>query len=212
MIITKQKDFNQILKSIGNKSVFIMGCSECAELCKTGGEKEVLDMKRKLTEHGIKVSGWIVLDPACHSLNNKRLLRNYKNEIKNSEKFLLLTCGNGIQTVSNIYENMDIISGTNTLFLGEIKHANEFERGCNLCGSCIVDDFEGLCPISKCPKNMLNGPCGGSKDGKCEINNELNCIWNIIYYRLKNKNKLSKLKEIKKPINWSKTYDWKRTC
>ena len=209
MIITKSKDTNEIENLIDKKSVFILGCSECATICKTGGEEEVNKLKKDLVLKGIKVTGSIVLDPACHKLNDIRILKKFKNELNKSEKILVLSCGNGLQTISEIFEDKDIICGTNTLFLGEIKHLNEFERMCNFCGNCIVNYYQGLCPITRCPKNMLNGPCGGSVKGKCEINSDMNCVWQLIVKKFENKNKINELKKIVKPFDWSKSKTWR---
>ena len=210
MIISRQKDFNTLLDDIGKGPVFIIGCSECATLCHTGGEEEVVAMKRAFEDSKIEVTGWIVLDPACHLQNDKRLLRKHTDEVNKAKKVLVLACGNGAQTVSEIITECDVITGTDTLFLGEIKRVNEFEKRCIMCGDCIVDLFAGLCPISRCPKHMLNGPCGGAKDGKCEVSQEMDCIWDIIYQRLKSNGRLDQLKEIKEPKDWSKSIDMRR--
>lgn len=210
MIITKQKDLNLILSFIDKKPVFLVGCSQCATLCHTGGEEEILTMKKTLEKKGVNVTGWVVLDPACHLMNDKRLLRKYENELSYSKKVLVFACGNGVQTVSEIINNIDVLPGNDTLFLGEIKRANIFEKRCNMCGECIQDVFDGLCPVSRCPKNMLNGPCGGSINGKCEIDKEMECIWDLIYKRLKEKNNLILFKQINKPKDWSKSVEWRR--
>lgn len=210
MIITKQKDFNELLSSIGKEPVFIIGCSECATMCHTGGEKEVLEMKGTLEDKNITVTGWVILEPACHLQNDKRILRKYKDEVNKANKILVLACGNGIQTVSEIIENADVIAGNDTLFLGEIKRANEFEKRCNMCGDCIEDLFGGFCPVSRCPKSMLNGPCGGSIDGKCEVDSNIDCVWDLIYKRLKEKKQLQLLKIIQEPKDWSKSTETRR--
>ena len=211
MIITEQKDFEYLLKCIGKDPVFLVGCSECATICHTGGEEEVLLMKKNLEKNSIKVTGWVVLDPACHFLNDKRLLKKHKNEVDKAKKILVLACGNGVQTVSEIIRDADVISGTNTLFLGEIKRLNDFQRMCNFCGDCIQDVFDGVCPISRCPKGMLNGPCGGSINGKCEVDDSIDCVWDIIYQRLKEKGQRDRLKKIKEPKDWSKSGVMRRT-
>ncbi|MEF8847880.1 MAG: methylenetetrahydrofolate reductase C-terminal domain-containing protein [Candidatus Thermoplasmatota archaeon] len=205
MIISKQKKFDYIVKQIENKPVFLLGCSECATICHTGGEDEVISMKKKLEEKDIKVTGWTILDPACHFLNDKRLLKKHKNQLNCSEKILVLACGNGVQTVSEILTDKDVIAGTDTLFLGEIKHFDEFERKCNLCGKCLTDMFGGICPITLCPKRMLNGPCGGSVDGKCEVNPDYPCVWDKIIKKLSEKKKSEVISEIVPPKDWSKS-------
>ena len=211
MIITKQKDFEEILTSVGKGLVFIVGCNECATLCHTGGEEEVLAMKEEFEKKNVQVSGWIVLEPACHRNNNRRLLKPHKESLEKSKSILVLACGNGVQTLSELFDDKDIISGTDTLFLGEIVRANEFDKRCGMCGECLLDLFDGFCPVSRCPKSMLNGPCGGAINGKCEINSELDCIWDIIYKRLKKRGKLHQLEEIQKPKDWSKSLETRRT-
>lgn len=210
MIITKQKKFEDLVNSIENGSVFIIGCSECATLCHTGGEEEILTMKDALEKNNIKVSGWVVLDPACHLNNNKRLLKPYKNNIEKTKNILVLACGNGVQTIGEILIDKNIISGTDTIFLGEISRINKFDRRCDMCGDCILNIFGGLCPVTRCPKSMLNGPCGGAREGKCEINPDLECIWDKIYNYLKKSGKLSCLKEIQKPKDWSCSLEMRR--
>jgi len=210
MIISKQKDFDLLLDAIGKGPVFIIGCSECATICHTGGEEEVIAMKKAFEDKNIDVTGWVVLDPACHLQNDKRLLRKHTDEVNKAKKVLVLACGNGVQTVSEIITDRDVVSGTDTLFLGEIKRLTDFEKRCIMCGDCIQDLFDGLCPISRCPKSMLNGPCGGAKDGKCEVNQEMDCVWDIIYHRLKSKGRLSQLNEIKEPKDWSKSIEMGR--
>ena len=210
MIISKQKDFDTLLDDIDKGPVFVIGCSECATLCHSGGEEEVKKMKKDLENENIEVTGWVILDPACHLLNDKRLLKGHNDEIKKAKKILILACGNGVQTVSELLIDKDIISGTDSLFLGEIKRLSEFEKRCEMCGDCIADLFDGFCPISRCPKSMLNGPCGGAKDGKCEVDQEMDCIWDIIYKRLKSKGRLNQMKEIKEPKDWSKSIEMRR--
>jgi ferredoxin len=209
MIITKSKNINNIINQINQESVFIIGCSECATICKTGGENEISKLEKLLTKQGINVIGSVILEPACHKLNDKRILNKYKKELKDIKQIITLSCGNGAQTISDIFEDKEVISGTDTIFLGQIKHINEFEKKCNLCGNCIIDKYDGLCPITRCPKNMLNGPCGGSIEGKCEIDNNMDCIWHLIYKKFKKKNRLKELKEINEPFNWSNSKTWR---
>jgi len=210
MIITKQKSINDILQLIDKGPVFILGCSECATQCKTGGESEVLTMKQTLEQHKITITGWKILDPACNKLNTKRLLKEDKAAIERAKTLLVLACGNGIQTIAGLYENLNVIPGTDTLFLGEIQHANEFDKRCSMCGECLLDIFGGICPITRCPKSMLNGPCGGVHNGKCEINKNIDCIWTQCIIILKNKHKQDTLKTIQPPKDWSQSIETHR--
>jgi ferredoxin len=209
MIITKLRDIDNIVSLIKKDPSFIIGCSECATICKTGGENEVNSFVKKLKEKGLIVKGSIILDPACNKLNNKRLLKKYKKELNESKKIVIFSCGNGAQTVSEILEDKEIIVGTDTLFLGEIKRLNEFEKRCNFCGNCIINKFKGLCPLTRCPKNILNGPCGGSINGKCEVDTNMDCVWYLIYDKFNLKNKTKELKDIIKPFNWSSNDKWR---
>ncbi len=210
MIITRQKKFEEILRKTKKGSVFIVGCSQCATLCDTGGEKEVLEMKKKLEGKKVKVTGFVVLDPACNLNNDKRMLRKHKKSIKISDKILSLSCGNGSQTLSEIFPEIDVVPGNDTLFLGETKRYGVFEKRCEMCGECIQDNFSGFCPVSRCPKHILNGPCGGSSNKKCEVNKDMDCVWIQIYDFLKVKNQLHKLKKIQEPKNWSKSTEFRR--
>jgi hypothetical protein len=209
MIISKQKELEYILTSINNDPVFLVGCSQCATLCHTGGEEEVKALIKQLEDNTINVTGWVILDPACHRNNSKRVLKKYSKEISLAKKILVLSCGNGVQTVSTICEDKTVIPGLDTLFLGEITRYNEFNKQCSLCGECLLDFFDGFCPISRCPKTMLNGPCGGAVKGKCEINSQQDCIWDIIYSSLKKKGKLHLLEKIQKQKDWSKSIEMK---
>jgi len=210
MIITKQKNFEQLLRALEDGPVFLIGCSECATLCHTGGKDEISAMKEALEKREIPVSGCVILDPACHLNNNKRMLKEFSKDLDRSNKILVFACGNGVQTVAELFVDKEVLTGTDTLFLGEISRGNEFDKRCMLCGECLLDIFGGFCPVTRCPKSMLNGPCGGSSNGKCEISSEMECVWDRTYQELKKRGKLQVLDVIQKPKDWSKAVDMKR--
>jgi len=210
MIITKQKSFDELLRLVQQGPVFLVGCSECATLCHTGGEEEVKLLKQRFEERHIPVTGWVILDPACHLQNNKRLLKSHQAALAKSKKIVVLACGNGVQTCAELFEDKDVVPGTDTLFLGEIQRATEFEKRCLLCGECLLEFFDGVCPVARCPKMMLNGPCSGTRGGKCEVDPELECVWVVVYDRLKKKHQTSRLQEIQRPKDWSKSLERKR--
>jgi hypothetical protein len=115
-----------------------------------------------------------------------------------------------VQTIAKLLSEKEIIAGTDTLFLGEISHVTEFNKQCVLCGECLLDLYGGFCPVSQCPKSMLNGPCGGSSQGKCEINSNVECVWDRIIQELKKRGALQTLSIIQKPKDWSKAGEMNR--
>ncbi|MFQ5835900.1 MAG: methylenetetrahydrofolate reductase C-terminal domain-containing protein, partial [bacterium] len=207
MIITEQKPFEEIVGFLEKSNgVFICGCNLCATLCKTGGEEEVKQMKKRLEEAGKKVSGWVVLDPACHILENKKHFRENKDKLAKADSILVLACGNGVQAVSESIDKI-VYPGVNTLFLGDIIRFGQFEERCQLCGECLLDKTGGICPISRCSKSLLNGPCGGSENGKCEIDPDIDCAWQLIIDRLSKWGELDRLEEIITAKDWSTSRD-----
>ncbi len=193
MIITKKKDFEEILFAIGDtRSLFLLGCGDCATLCKTGGEPELKEMSQKLVAKGIAVTGTAVVPAACHELDTKRVLRKHKDEVDKAQAVLALICGAGVQSVG---DNTDkpAYSGCDSLFIGNSKRQLHYYEKCSACGECVLNDTAGLCPETRCPKSLLNGPCGGAVGGKCEVNSENLCVWIDIYNRLKKAGKLENL-------------------
>jgi ferredoxin len=205
MIITKRKTNKQVstyLKS--SKKVFLVGCAQCATVCKTGGEEQLKDMKVFLEANGKVVTGTIVLDPACHLVKVKQFLYNNKDAITDTEAILALTCGNGAQTIKDGAPLKKVFPALDTMFLGEVQRGGHFSQKCILCGECIIDRTAGICPLTICTKGLLNGPCGGSKNQKCEIDKDRDCGWILIYNKLKESKSLANMKKINKPQDYSK--------
>lgn len=203
MIITRQKRLEEILEKIRDGPVFLVGCSECATLCGTGGKDNLATLSQALSDHHITVTGSLVLDPACHLLQSKRLLSDVSQQLTQAKSLLVMACGSGVQTVHELYPDIQVISGTDALFVGEVIRHGVFEKRCSLCGDCLLDEFGGLCPVARCPKSMLNGPCGGITNGKCEVDPQTPCVWDQIYQQLKAQHKLDLLRKTHKPKNWS---------
>jgi len=203
MLISEQKPLEEILSYLeGDKSIFLIGCKGCAEGWGSGGEKQVAEMKNTLQERGKAVSGSVVVDMLCDSVLTKLKLRAYKKEIAAADSILVLTDGAGVQTVAELV-NMVVHPGCNTLSSGG-AHAEwkEAER-CLECGDCMLEFTGGLCPIARCSKHLLNGPCGGSQGGKCEVDPDIPCVWQQIVDRLAKLGQLDKLERLVTPKNWS---------
>jgi hypothetical protein len=186
----------------GEKSVFVVGCRGCAEGWNSGGEKQVAEMKSALQEKGKAISGSMVVDMLCDKALTTLKLRAYKQEIAAADSILVLTDGAGVQTVAEVVDKV-VHPGCNTLSAGG-AHAEwkEAER-CLECGDCVLEFTGGLCPIARCSKLLLNGPCGGSQDGKCEVDPGIPCVWQQIVDHLAKLGRLDKLDKLVTPKNWS---------
>jgi len=204
MIIQKQKPFEEIIGSLeGERAVFIVGCAECAATCQTGGDEQVVDMALRLKEAGFNVTGWVVIDPVCRLLEAQRALREHAGAVSKADSILVLACGGGVQTIKGASGKV-VHPGVNSLFLGEVGRAGAFEEKCRICGECIIDSTGGICPVARCPKGILNGPCGGYEDGKCEVAPENDCVWVEIYRCLDAEGRLARIREAASPRDHSK--------
>ena len=186
----------------GDKNVFLVGCKGCAEGWGSGGERQVAEMKDSLREKGKTVTGSVVIDMLCDAALTKLKLRSYRKEIAAADSVLVLTDGAGVQTVAEVVDKT-IHPGCNTLSSGG-AHAEwkEAER-CLECGDCMLEFTGGLCPIARCSKHLLNGPCGGSQGGKCEVDPGTPCVWQQIIDRLGKLGQLDRLERLVTPKNWS---------
>ncbi|MFQ5353865.1 MAG: methylenetetrahydrofolate reductase C-terminal domain-containing protein [Thermodesulfobacteriota bacterium] len=198
MIITKKKDIDEITESLGDrKDVYLMGCGSCAEQCNTGGVAEIKEMARTLTERGFNVRGGSVIDETCY---RQLVLKEFRKEqdLKDAESILVLACGAGVKTVSEAAdEKTPVIPALDSLFLASVERYGRFFEGCSLCGECLLSDTAGVCPHTECPKGLLNGPCGGVAEGKCEVNTDNTCAWVMIYKKLKAQDRLHLLKKVR---------------
>jgi ferredoxin len=200
--ITAQKPFDEISQALsGVEGVYVVGCGTCATTCHTGGKSEVLDMKGKLEAAGKKVTGWMVVPIACDELTKDALEENAK-DIEAADVILAMTCAFGVQTIT-LYTDKPVYPALNTLFVGKEEAPGHFIEVCMQCGNCILATTAGICPLVRCAKSLLNGPCGGSVDGKCEVSPDIPCAWQMIYDRLAALGQLDKLEEIVAPRDWS---------
>ncbi len=200
--ITKQKPLEEILPSLGKgKKVYIIGCGTCATICHTGGRAEVLEMKEKLEAEGKKVTGWMVIPTACDELTREALAENAE-AIEQADAILVMSCAFGVQTVT-MYSDKPVYPALNTLFVGKEETPGHFIEVCMQCGNCVLATTVGICPLVRCAKSLLNGPCGGSVDGKCEVSPDTPCAWQLIYDRLKALGQLDKMEEIVPVRDWS---------
>jgi len=213
MIGQTQKPIEEILEYLeGKEKVVLVGCGGCATVFHTGGETEVKEMAKTLTETGKQVLAAIAPpfgEFTCYLPWSKARLNKYRKEIEESDAILMLACGDGLQVVRELVleEEFNIIKPIypTTNPIGHMGGGPTlFKEKCQQCGECELGRFAGICPLTQCAKGLLNGPCGGSKDGKCEVDSERDCAWIKIYERLKALGELEKMRKIVEPKDRSK--------
>jgi len=206
MIITKQKELIEILRHLeGQRRIFLVGCGECSTTCKTGGEEEIKSIASALESKGKTVTGYCVPKTPCVAANVKLELSKSRKLIEASDAILVLACGLGIQTVKeNLRADRPVHVACDTLFMGAIDAKGDFQEKCSACGDCILEVTGLICPVTRCPKGLVSGPCGGQDKGKCEVDKDKDCVWVLIYNELKKQNRLGLLKEKRPPKDHSK--------
>jgi len=204
MIISHIKPLESILSALDNsRSVFIVGCAKCATVCKSGGEEEVWQMQEALISSGREVTGSIIIDEACHMLRVGRDLRGKQQMVDDADALLVMACGAGIQSVAAAVPKKTV-AALDSMFLGNIKRFGQFEQKCSLCGECILSETAGICPVTTCPKGLLNGPCGGMDAGRCETDSEAECAWAQIFAKMAESGSHKNLTETIPPKNYAK--------
>jgi ferredoxin len=205
MIIGERKPIREIIGMLkGIKNILILGCGGCATVCSAGGEKEVkilasiirIDRKKKGEPVETKEK---TLARQCDT----EYLEELKDEVGKYDAVLSMGCGVGVNFLADMYPETIILPALNTSFMGVSEEQGVWSERSAGCGDCILDRTGGLCPVARCSKRLFNGPCGGSQNGKCEINPDIACVWQLIYDRLKGLNQLEKLQEIFPMKDWS---------
>lgn len=196
MIASSKKPLEEVLDMLSDaRSVFIIGCGDCATQCQTGGDVEVEEMTAALREAGKTVTGSVVPDVTCNVLDTARLLRKQKEQVAGADAILVLSCGTGVQAVADTQETTPVFPGINSLFSAITARKGQIYERCVCCSDCVVGDYAGICPIARCPKGQLHGPCGGYDDGKCEVDREQDCVWALIFERAEKTGQLEALLE-----------------
>jgi len=205
MITAERKPIDEIRAMIAPyKKVLVLGCGSCVAECAAGGEKETgmlasaLRMANKMEGQEVIIQEK-TLDRQCV----KDFVILLDDVIDQYDAVLSLGCGAGVQAVAEMFSEIPILPALNTEFLGETRDQGYWVENCLGCGDCMLDDFGGVCPLARCSKQLLNGPCGGSREGKCEINPEVPCAWQAIIDRLDRFGTLDRLEQIYPPKDWS---------
>jgi hypothetical protein len=192
--ITVQKPIEEIEEQLeGLDKIYIIGCGTCTTLTKTGGRDEVIEMSKRLQEMGKLVTGWVVIPTACDDMTEATLEEN-KKLLESTDGILVMSCALGACRIADSI-NKPIIPAVDTVFLGLEDGPGSFREVCAQCGQCLLGWTAGICPITACHKHLLNGPCGGTNNGKCEVDKEKDCAWTLIYNRLKEQGRLDLMRK-----------------
>jgi hypothetical protein len=210
MHATIQKSIDEILGTVAeDEAVFVVGCGNCAAKCRSGGETEARAMKERLEGRGVRVTGWAVPPDGgslCKlSATRKLLATEHGKQVADADSILVLACGQGIHTVIDATDGGRVHPGCDTIFGGETISDDFITEYCSLCGECVVEQTGGLCPLTLCAKGLLNGPCGGASEGKCEVSKDRDCGWHLIYERLRALGRLDLLRAYRAPKNHLKS-------
>jgi ferredoxin len=205
LIVAEQKPLEEITRMIAPyEKVLILGCGTCMTVCGAGGEREVSflhsalrvgqsrsgDTSHEFTEYTVKRQ--------CDA----EFMDPIADRVREVDAILSLGCGIGVQVAAERFPDTPVLPGVNTSFMGAISELGVWDERCAACGDCRLAETAGICPITRCTKGILNGPCAGTKKGKCEANKDIDCAWILIYERLERLGQLEKMRRYYPPRNF----------
>ena len=206
MITGVQKPFDEIYKMVkGYENLLILGCGTCVTVCMAGGEKEVGILASTIRlanqQNGQTMN---VIEDTVERQCDREFFDSVRDKIDGADAVLSMACGVGVQFCSEIFDGKRVLPGLNTKFYGTTEEIGVWSERCAGCGTCVLDKFGGICPIARCSKSLLNGPCGGSQDGMCEVDQEsIECGWQLIFDRMKTLGLLEMLEQNEPIKDWS---------
>ncbi len=209
MIVAQRKSIPDLLEIIKNhKKILVLGCGTCVTVCLAGGQREVsiiasaLRMAAKLKGLPLEVEE-LTIERQCDNV----FIEQAAEAINRNDAVLSFGCGAGVQAVAERYTSKPVYAGLDTAFIGILEERGVWTEKCAACGACVLHQYGGICPVTRCAKHMLNGPCSSSREDRCEIDPQRQCAWQLIYQRLKDIGQIDKLKKITPPKNWNANRD-----
>jgi ferredoxin len=205
MIIAERKPMEEIRNLVAPyKKVLVAGCGTCVTVCWAGGEKEVAMLASQLrlaaSGEGKEIS---VLEATVERQCEREMVAEIKEKVAEADAVISLACGSGVQTMAEMFEDKPVFPGVNTTFIGMPDKEGLWIEMCGACGDCFLDRTGGVCPVVRCAKGLLNGPCGGTRrGGKCEIDPDKDCAWVLIYRRLEKQGRLDVMRKYYEPKNY----------
>jgi ferredoxin len=205
MIIAERKPLEEIKEMIaGYKRILLVGCGTCVTICWAGGEKEVGILSSQLRlAFGKDGNELLISEAVVERQCEKEMVEELRDRVQGVEAILSMGCGAGVQTIAEVFEEKPVFPALNTTFVGMPEREGLWSEMCGACGDCFLDRTGGICPIVRCAKGLLNGPCGGTRrGGKCEVDPEKDCAWVLIYRRLEKQGRLDLMRRYYEPKNY----------
>jgi ferredoxin len=205
MIVADKKPMEEIIEDIkDHDKVLVLGCNECVTVCEAGGKKEVGILASALRMYFLNQGKEMKIDEKTLERQcDHEYLEEIRNIIDQYDAVVSIACGVGVQFMAEKYHSTPVYPGVNTCFMGATEERGLWTERCQGCGQCILSRTGGICPVSRCAKRVMNGPCGGSSKGMCEINKELVCAWQLIVERLKALDRFDEYEELSPIKDWS---------
>ena len=205
MIIAERKPMDEIKRMLAPyKKILVAGCGTCVTVCWAGGEKEVAILASQLRlARSTERNEISIFEATVERQCEREMVAEIKDKVAEVAAVISLACGSGVQTMSEMFEDKPVFPGVNTTFIGMPEKEGLWVEMCGACGDCFLDRTGGICPIVRCAKGLLNGPCGGTrKGGKCEIDPDKDCAWVLIYRRLEKQGRLDLMRNYYPPKNY----------
>lgn len=209
MVVGERKPLEEISKMLeGHKKILMLGCGGCVTVCLTGGEDAVrvlasqVRMAREMNNNPLEI-----IEKTVERQCDPEYVEEIHAIIPEVEAVISLACGAGVQYVAERYSSTPVYPALNTTFVGGSLKEGYYVEKCQTCGECKLYYTGGICPIARCSKSLLNGPCGGSTKGKCEIDPEVDCAWQLIVDRLKSLGLMDRYEEMMAINDWRSNRD-----
>jgi ferredoxin len=190
MIVAQRKNIQELLEIVKeHKKLLVLGCGTCVTVCLAGGEREVtiissaLRMAANLAGQSIEIEE-MTIERQCDNVFIEQ----------------------AAEAIARNDAGKPVYAGLNTAFMGTLEEQGIWTEKCMGCGDCVLHDYGGICPVTQCAKRLLNGPCGGSREDRCEVRADRPCGWQLIYQRLKSIGQLERLTKIREPKDWQPSF------
>ncbi len=209
MVVGERKPFEEILKMLEPyKKIMVLGCGGCVTVCLTGGHDEVRVLSSQLRMAREKDGNPIeIIEKTIERQCDPEYIELVHDVVPDVEAILSMACGAGVQFMAERYPKTPLYPALNTTFVGGSLKEGYYVERCQTCGECKLAYTGGICPIARCSKSLLNGPCGGSTNGKCEIDPEIDCAWQLIIDRLSSLDQMDKYEQILEICDWRTNRD-----